>query len=221
MRRSLLFIALCIVFSASGQIKNSRYFFSVGINYRDYPVDIEDAPRGALPRDEGGFYGSQFWQTASLQAGAGKNFKKNWQLSITLHGRYNHFHWLELPREGLVNAQSLKEKKNFKYDLFLEMEKGFRLKKKKERFFIVSAGIGPVNMNTRYNLTLKGVTPSGTMYEQDFKGTLFRIAPRISLGYQFKKIKMTLDAIVVEGAQLANYTALWWGATLRYEFCPR
>jgi hypothetical protein len=218
MRRWLLFMTLGMVVAAQAQIKTSRYFISAGINYRDYPVDIENAPRGPLPRSEDGFYGSAFWQTASLQAGAGKNLGKNWQVSLTGHIRYNHFHWLELPWEGLVSSQDLKEKKSFKYDLLLECEKGFLLKQKKGKYIIASFGLGAVNMNTRYDITLRGVTPSGAMYEQDFNGTFLRLSPKISVGYQYKKVKVTIDAMVVEGAQLANYTALWPGITLRYEF---
>jgi hypothetical protein len=220
MKGAFLLLALLAAHFSSGQVKSSRFFISAGINYRQYPIDIEDVPLGGY-HSNGEFYSSKFWKTASLQAGVGKEFKKNWQLSLTLHGRYNHFYLLELPREGLMDTQHLKQRKNFKYDLFLEAEKGFHLKKKKQRYFLVSAGLGLINMNTRYNMTIPGIHPSGTPYELHFEGTLFRVSPKISLGYQYKRIKAELDVIVIEGPDLTGLVSLWFGATARYEFPVR
>jgi hypothetical protein len=208
---------LCFILTASGQVKIHNYFFSCGLDYRQYPIDIEDVPRGGYSSN-GYFYGEKFWQTASLHSGFGIVMKKNWQLSITPYFRYNHLHWLKGKNYSIPESGKRMDKKNVKFDLFLDVEKKFQIKKDKPRFITVCAGIGYVNMNTRYNLTLRDTLPSGGLADiKHYEGTLLHFGPRLSLGYQYEKIKAFLDAYMIEGPDLTNLTSLWIGGTISYE----
>jgi hypothetical protein len=215
---SLFVFALFIASNTIAQTKKSVWLFSAGINYRDAPIDVENIPMGPIPHGNSGFFGRHFFKTASIQTGINRQLKKNWLIALTLHGRYNHSQFLRLPGEGDADTQHLGQKKSFKFDFFLEVEKGLPVKKNKRRYLIASAGGGLVNLNTGYNMTLQGTTPSGTNYEKHFQGTFLRLAPKIGIGYQYESFKLTFDAIVIEGEQLIELTALWLGATLHYEF---
>jgi hypothetical protein len=46
---------------------------------------------------------------------------------------------------------------------------------------------------------------------------MFHFGPRLSLGYEYKKIKASLNAFIIEDPELTNLTSLWIGATIGYE----
>jgi hypothetical protein len=224
MRLFFLQTALLAALTVNCQLQNKSYSFSTGLDYRQLPIDIEDVPRGPGNNSDGDFYDLDFWCTFSVHARLGINLKKNWQLSAASYARYNHFHWSERSTD-VPSAEEIQysgERKNFKYDIFLDAEKKIRLKKTKERYLFFLAGIGLTNLNTRYDVLFEKVTlPNGTIPEKRFEGTLLRFSPRVSLGYQYEKIKFSLDAYIVEGPDLNNLTSLWTGATISYEMLLR
>jgi hypothetical protein len=202
---------------AAAQSKKSNYVLSLGLEYRQLPVDIEDLPGGGNSSGNDVFYGLDFWRSLSIQSRAGINLRNNWQASIISYIRYNHLHWLELPEDGIAELQDLKEKRNLKYDLFFAFEKRKLLKKNKEKYLFVSTGIGLSNLNTRYNVYFKDTLASGAIYEEWFKGTFLRFTPRVGLGFQFQNLIVSINGIVIEGPDLMNLTSLWLGINIAYE----
>ena len=202
---------------ANGQINKSKYIFSLGLEYRQLPIDIENSPRNGSISGNDVFYGLDFWRALNLQVSLGMDLKKNWNVSLVNYTRYNHLHWLELPEDGVAEFQDLDEKKNFKYDLFINLEKKKRLSIRKDHFLIILGGVGLANLNTRYNVYFKDTLPSGAVYEERFKGTFLRFTPRLGLGFKFHNITTSLNTIVIEGPDLTNLASLWIGLNVRYE----
>jgi hypothetical protein len=223
MRGFFLYITIFISFYASSQ--KTTPFFSFGLDYRQYPIDIEDVPRGPLP----GYNGLpsddyRFWKVISIHSRYGLRLEKNWLLSASFYGRYNLLHRLEgvnyfSPDPTVLepSPKKVKERKNLKFDFFIDVEKKIKLKKNKEIYLFALAGIGFTNINSRFDIILTDSVESIPFESHHYKGTLLHFGPRISLGYQYKKIKASLDAYMIEGADLANLTALWTGATISYE----
>jgi hypothetical protein len=229
MRAFATIVFLFVAVISSGQKKNSARLFSVGLDYRQYPVDIEDVPRGPLPRNKGlPSDDSKFWRPVSIHGRYGIILKRNWILSASLYSRCNLLHRLQginyfSPYPTVLEApsQKLKEKKNLKFDSFIDIEKKIRLKKNKERYLFALAGIGLTNINSKFDITLTDSVNSVPFSSHHYYGTLLHFGPRISLGYQYNKIKASLDAYVIEGPDLNNLTSLWLGTTISYEMSLR
>ena len=205
------FVTTSIVY---GQKKS--HFLSFGLDYRGYPIDIEDVPRGGyssngLPDD------SKFWQVTNLYGRVGIKLEKNFYLSLASYTRYNHLTWLQGDNLASPVTYKRKEKKNFKFDAFLDIEKKMPLKKNKERYFVALAGIGFTNINTRFDVFLQDTLPSGPTQGRRYQGNFLHFTPRVSLGYQYEKIKLTIDTYFIEGPDLTNLTSLWIGGTVSYE----
>ena len=81
-------------------------------------------------------------------------------------------------------------------------------------------GMGFTNINSRWDVVLVD-TVYGNPFSYHYKGTHFHFGPRLSLGYQYKMIRLSLDAYVIEDPIRANLTSLWTGATLSYEMIWR
>lgn len=207
-----------MIFSANAQVNKSKYLLSLGIEYRQLPIDIENSTINGSNSGKGVFYGLDFWRNLNFQSSIGINLRNDWQASIVSYIRYNHLHWLELPEDGVAEFQNLSEKKNFKYDIFLIIEKRKQIKRNKENFFLFSGGVGLSNLNTKYNVHFKDTLPSGQIYEETFDGTFLRFTPRIGLGFQFQHLKISINSIIIEGPDLADLTSLWLGLSLSYEF---
>jgi hypothetical protein len=208
MRSVFFFICLLVSLATTAQGKN--IFLAFGIDYRDYPIDIEDAPRGAYTSN-GRFYDNTFWQTASIHGRAGIAFNSRWKSSIAFYTRYNHFHWQDIVGQNPKNC--------FKYDVFADVERLFAISKNKKNWLSVLAGLGVTNLNTGYDIFLREILPSGdTTAGRRYSGTFTHFTPRFSVGYQLGKIKMSLDTYFVEGADRTNLLALWIGGTISYEF---
>lgn len=196
-------------------VAQKDHLIEFGLDYRQYPVDIEDVPRGPYHSD-GSLSDAELWQVYSIHGAYGVTLKKNWSVSLCIYARYNHLHWLQ--GYNYVNPpHDRKEKKNFKYDVFIDLEKKLQLRKNKEQSIFGIAGIGVTNMNTRFDIFLQDTLTTGPAAGTHYKGTYVHFSPRVSLGYQFKKIKGSLDAYMIEGPDLNNLTSLWLGVTLSYE----
>lgn len=201
-----------------GQAKRSNMFFGAGIDYRQYPIDIEDAPPGPLPHDEGPPLDDlKIWQVFSIHGRSGLQLKKNWFVSISLYTRYNLLHRIQAINIANPYPENVKVKKNFKYDLFLDVEKKFLLKRNEERYFFVMAGLGITNLNSRFDITLTDSTEYGPFPPHHYSGTLLHFSPRLSIGYQYGKMKISLDSYIIEDPALTNLTSLWLGTTISYE----
>lgn len=192
---------------------------AVGLNYRFYPLDIEDAGYNnvtskGLPPDD-----LFFWKSLNLFGEAGLPLKKNWQISFSSYFRYNHMNWEE--GENLQNLSSgkRKEKKNFKCDLFLNGEKLFQVSKKKKHFITTGIGLGITNINSRFDITLQDTLENGsTTSPKRYKGNITHFGPKVDIGYLANKLKFTLTIFVVEGPDLNNLTSLWPGLSVSYLF---
>jgi hypothetical protein len=216
MRMKYLLFLIALICSLAANSQKPVSFFSFGLDYRQYPIDIENVPRGQLPRPKGlPSYNLQFWKIPSVHSQFGALLKKNWVLTGTLYSRYN-----LLNRTQNVNysrpPEKVKRRNNFKYDFFLDIEKKLRIKKDKEKYFLASAGIGFTNINSKFDVTLIDTTAYGNYGSIRYHGTMFHFGPRISLGYQYKKLKITLNAYIIEDPELTNLNSLWTGATISY-----
>ncbi len=201
------------------QLSKKELIFSFGLGYRQYPIDIEDVSRGPLPKDGGlPSNDNKFWQSWSIHGSAGRAMKKNWIVSASIYSRYNLLH-----RTKGINinttpfTQNVSVKKNFKYDFFLDIEKKFSIKKNKERYLFTIIGLGFTNINSKFDITLTDTTDTGPFPSRHYQGTLLHFGPRINLGYQYNKIKFSIDAYIIENPTLTNLTSLWIGGSLGYE----
>jgi hypothetical protein len=200
-------------------------FLSFGLDSRIYPIDIEDVPRGPLPPDKGLPHDdSKFWKASSIYSRYGYILEKNWLLAVSLYSRFNLHHRVEginyfspYPTVLEPSSKKVKERKNLKFDLFIDLEKKIKLKKSKERYLFALAGIGFTNINSGFDIILTDSIESIPFDSHHYQGTLLHFSPRISLGYQYNKLKASLDAYIIEDPTLANLTSLWIGATISYE----
>jgi len=212
MRLFFTIFVVMVCLAGKGQ-KNG--FINFGLDYRQYPIDIEDVSEGPY-HSNGAPSDSRLWQVLSIHGAYGFRLEKKWSLSICLYARYNHMHWLQ--GYNYINpSNERKEKKNFKYDVFFDLEKKLQLRKNKEQFLFGKMGIGITNINTRFDISLQDTLLSGPTALKRYKGTYSHLTPRVSLGYQYKRIKASLDSYIIEGPDLTNLTSLWLGATLSYE----
>ncbi|GEM_PF-3251997 len=220
----LMRILLLISFFVSKICFCQNTFIEAGLDYRTYPIDVEDAPRGPLPTSTyGSLTGDGFWKTLSIHGRFGIKTKKNWLFSVALHSRYNHNHFIEDPH--IPNSQisyyyneNAKDKKKIKFDVFAEVEKKIKIKRNQEKYLTILGGLGFVNINSQTDITylknnISGNPPQLTRYKGSFK----HFGPKFSLGYQYKRIKSSIDTYVIEDPGLTNYTSLWFGASLSYE----
>jgi hypothetical protein len=217
MRITSFLILLFFTLSSSAQKRKPGWFVGAGIDFRSESIDIEDSPNPSPPQ-YGPPYENNFWKTLSLHGRFGYTPGSNWFFSTSFYTRYNAFHRIEGVNFSSTLPKEPRKKKNFKYDIFLDVEKKFRIKKNKERFLLVQGGVGFVNINTRFDVSLTDTSHWGTTYTNHYKGTLLHLGPRMSIGYQYERMKLSLDGYITEDAALSNLTAVWIGATLSYEF---
>lgn len=216
-----LFSTLMLLAFLQTEAQNKQGFISFGLDYRIFPIDIEDVPNGPLPADMGlPEDDSKFWQATSVHTRYGIHLKRNWSLSMSFYTRYNLLHRLEGINVDKPYPENIRKKKTFKYDVFIDLEKKIRLRKFDQSFFIL-AGAGFTNMNSRYDITLTDYRDSGPFLPRRYKGTFLRFTPRLSLGYQYQKMRGSLDTYFIEGSTRNNLTALWFGGTISYELQRR
>ena len=79
------------------------------------------------------------------------------------------------------------------------------------------AGVGFTNINSQFDITLTDSLASIPYPSHHYHGTLFHFGPRVSLGYQYNKLKASLDAYVIEDPLKTDLTSLWIGVTINYE----
>jgi hypothetical protein len=201
--------------------QQGKVVVAAGINYRTYPIDVEDIPPGpqgttnGLPdADDDG----KFWKTFSLYGSIGFKTTDNWLFSFSGYARHNLFHRLEGINVLEPIPKNIKKKKNFKYDFFIDIEKKIRLKKNQEKYLIGVVGAGISNINTRFDISIVDRYDTIFFAPKRYNGTYTKFTPRVSLGYQHKKIKYLINAYVIEDPGLIDLTSLWLGATLAYEF---
>lgn len=207
--------------SASAQDKN--ILLTAGIVYKGHPFDIEDVPRGGNYSGGGDFFGWEFWDVWGLHAQVALPLNNNWILSTEGNIRYNHFHWTEgynSYTSGTVAYYNADRsfKRNFKYDAFILAERIVDLNKKRNGHYFVNAGVGLINMNTRYNVTLQDTVNGTPLGVEHYNGTLMRLSPKMSLGYQYKFLRFSVDGCITEDPSLMNLTSLWLGVTFGYQF---
>jgi hypothetical protein len=149
--------------------------------------------------------------------------KKNWLLSIVGNTRYNHNHYSEdplIPSGPTVYYynENTKEKEKIKLDVFFDVEKKIRIRRNKERFLTILTGLGLTNINSQVDITYRRNNyTGGTNDPIRYKGSYLHFGPKFSLGYQYKKIKSSLDAYFIEDPLKTNLTSLWIGAAISYE----
>lgn len=221
MRLIFFSLFLTISFFSTAQLKGS--FLCFGIDYRWYPTDIEDASSGPLTPINGSTFGeltdSRFWQVLSIHGRLGIEAKKKWLFSIVCNARYNHNNYIEDPyiQTGPTSGSFIKntrEKKKIKLDVFFDIEKKIRLVKKQEKYLTLLAGLGFTNINSHTSVTYKSNISSEI---KTYTGSYLNFGPKFSIGYQYKKIKGSLDTYMIEDPLKSNLTSLWLGATVSYE----
>lgn len=217
-----IFVAVVFLSSSMLQAQPTVTTISAGIDYRIDPFDIEDIPRGALPTPKGfPDYNLKFWQTFSIHGQYGLLFKKNWFASLTLSTRYNTLHRTQSLNYSRPLPENPRRKKNFKYDLFADIEKKIPLKQKRDNYFLVSLGLGLTNINSKFDITLTDTSETGITSSKQYQGTMLHFGPRINLGYQHRSIKAYLNTYIIEGRDRINLIALWIGCSVNYEIIPR
>ena len=148
MKSFAILTSLLVTTFSWGQVKKSGRLLSFGIDYRMYPIDIEDVPRGPLPPDNGlPSDDSKFWQPLSIHGRYGLMFEKNLVVAASFYGRYNLLHRVEArnnffsPFSTVINRppEKVKEKKNLKFDFFI-VRKENKNKKSQGKIFIRCGG---------------------------------------------------------------------------------
>ncbi len=225
--KGIVFQICCLfIFSTSISGQNSTHIINIGIDYRTYPIDIEDTPVDANGGLQGSTYGDLtgdgFWKTISIHGKYGVNTKKNFCFSVAVHARYNHNHYTKEPYYVIAPTvlgtdPKTPAKFKLKFDLFLDIEKKIRVKKNRESFLFVIGGIGFTNINSGTDIYYVKNTFTGSPQPARYKGDFLHFGPRFSLGYQHKKIKGSLDAYFIEDPGLTDLLSLWLGATISYE----
>lgn len=216
-------ILLLISFFVSKICFCQNTFIEAGLDYRIYPIDVEDAPNGPLPSSTyGSLTGDGFWKTISIHGRWGILTKNYWAFSFSTYIRYNHNHYKEEPYyivapTVLGTDQNTPDKSKLKFDFFFDIEKKVRTRKTSKNYLFLLGGIGFTNVNSGTNFPyLRGVF-TGSPQPARYKGSFLHIGPRFSLGYQYKRIKSSIDIYIIEDPGLTNYTSLWFGASLSYE----
>ena len=218
MNLTCLFFFLLLACTARCQKHSPAFFAVAGAEYRQYQIDVEDVPRGPLPGNNGlPSDDSRFWKAISLDAQFGVRVREKWSVSLSTCVRYNLLHRLEGINIDKPYPKSIKEKKNFKYDLFFDIEKNIRLKKNKERYLFAIAGIGFTNINSAFDIILTDSYESGIFPSHHYQGTFLHFTPHINIGYRYKKIRVSVNTYFVEDPLLANLTSLWIGSSVNYE----
>lgn len=200
--------------------QNSRFIFRGGVNYRFFPIDIENVPRGGyssngLPKNE------KFWKTLSVQGEVGTGISTHWNLNLQVVARYNHLHWLQGENLTTQSPDKRPEKKNLKMDLVLLIERQFPLKKNTEHALFTAFGLGLTNINTRYSVFLQDTIASGPTQGNLYEGEFTHFGPFFRVGYQYKSIRISFDTNFIEGPDRTNLTAIWMGVGIVKEIRSR
>jgi hypothetical protein len=225
MKEFTTIIFLLVTTLSYGQNKKPDWLLSFGIDYRQSPIDIEDASSGPLMPIARSTFGEltdySFWKVLSIHGRLGIKTKDNWLIYIVGNTRYNHNYYLEDPCRPTGPTTTIaycnentKDKEKIKFDLFFDIEKKLRLKKRQEKYLTVLAGLGFTNINSHTDVTYQSNFNSDTIR---YFGSYLHFGPKFSLGYQYKRVKGSLDAYLVEDHIQSNLTALWIGATISYE----
>jgi hypothetical protein len=219
-----IFFFIGFIVSVSVKSQKTEILTSFGIDYRTYPIDIEDAQQGPLPTSTyGELTGSAFWKVLSVHGKLGVKTKDNWLFSLSLYSRYNHNHFLDDPYipnspNSYYYNEDTRAKNKIKFDVFVETEKKIRIKRNHEQYFTMLLGVGYTNLNSNTDITyLKNNVSGGTAQPTIYKGSFQQFCPKLSIGYQYKKIKGSIDSYFIEDPLLTNYTSIWLGATISYE----
>lgn len=197
------------------QAQKSRFIFRAGVEYRFFPIDIEDVPSGgyssnSLPDDE------KFWKTPSIQLEAGTAITRNSTISFQLTGRYNHLHWLQ--GMNYVNPPYERAaRKNLKLDLYAIIEQKFPLDKKGNQSLFSSLGFGFTNLNTKYSVFLQDTLPSGPTQGKLYEGDFTHFGLQLRVGYQYKTLRFSYFAHLIEGPDRTGLASLWMGIGLAHE----
>lgn len=214
-----LFLLLAV--PVYGITQQKQLFTGVGIDYRQDPIDIEDVPRGpSLQSTYGYLTHNDFWKVLSIHGRAGIKIKQTWIFSLVSYVRYGRSHYLEDPYTPSgptitsFNPHTTSRSKA-RFDVFIDAEKKLRIRKRREKYLTIMVGLGFTNINSGVSLSYRS-NISGNIIS--YKGSYLHFGPRFSLGYQYKKIKGSLDAYVIEDPLKTNLTSVWTGATISYEF---
>lgn len=205
----------------SGNAQQKQFFIGAGIDYRQDPIDIENVPRGpSLTENYGYLTHINFWKVLSIHARTGFQAKHNWAFSLALYARYNGNHYTEDPyvqSGGSVAAfnEHAPSVSKARFDIFIDTEKKFRVRRGQEKFVFVMTGLGLTNINSGVNLSYRS-NFSGALIR--YKGSYLHFGPRICMGYQYKAIKVSLEAYLTEDALKTNISSLWTGASISYMF---
>lgn len=101
MRNSLLLLLIFIATQSTAQNKKPVPVLTFGVDYRQNPIDIEDASSGPLTPIARSTFGEltdyNFWRVFSINAGLGIETKKKWCFSLESYTRYNHNNYLKDP----------------------------------------------------------------------------------------------------------------------------
>ncbi|MEZ5034670.1 MAG: hypothetical protein R2796_06750 [Chitinophagaceae bacterium] len=221
----IFFLIYFITISVYSSAQKRNTFFSFGVDYRIYPIEIENIPRGPQPEDNGlPSDDRKFWQAISIFGSYGIGIKQNWCISASIYGRYNLLHRTEninyispSPTVLKPSKQNFKTRKNIKFDFFIDVEKKIKKKKNIEKNFFIIVGLGFTNINSKYDIVLTDSVESVAFDSRHYKGSMLHFGPRINIGYQFKKIKASLVGYLIEDPKHKHLTTLWPGISLCYE----
>jgi hypothetical protein len=223
----ILQICCLSIFSTTIIGQKNKHIINIGIDYRTYPIDIEDTPvdasGGLQSSTYGDLTGDGFWKTISIHGRYGVLTKKKWCFSIAAYARYNHNHYTKEPYYVIAPTvlgtdPNTPDKSKLKIDLFLDIEKKITLKKNRENYLFFIGGVGLTNINSGTDIDyIKNNYPGGSQQPARYKGNFLNFGPRFSVGYQHNKIKGSLDAYFIEDPGLTDLLSLWFGVTISYE----
>ncbi len=195
---------------------------SAGIDYRQFPIDIENTGRGPLPASSyGEMTGDGFWKTLSVSGSIGLRKADGWEFSLVSYFRYNHNHYTEDPYKpdgasAFIFNKNAAGKSKLKLDLFLCAGKRFSLGHKGHSFLVTQAGAGFTNINSGTDIVYQRNLVAGTETAV-YKGSYFHFGPSVSIGYQYKRFRFLVEAFMIEDPSKSGLTSVWSGAGLYYD----
>ena len=206
-------IGMLLIFNLSSFAQTNS--LSLGLDYRTYPLDIEDAPMGPSHGDAS-FYSESFWKPLSFRLSFKKTILKNWSAMLSGVVRYNHTNWKYGINSTQNNNEERPENKSVKYDFVIDLEKEVPCSESLQRGFIIQFGIGAYNLNSEFNVYHRDTLPSGLSDIRHYKGSFSKVGPHLGVGYRVKKLKFVFDCYFVEGPTFQNLTSLWFGTHVVY-----
>lgn len=217
MAKKIIILLFLISFSVItyAQLKNAPKI-NVGIARRPELFELEND--FFRPRYTKGyqFYGLSYMKPTALALELSQRLNhERWLVQFSNYFSYN---YLVTPVDSFNRPK--KDLKSFKYDCFIDVNYEIRFRKFKHSFIYVGVGIGRMNISKKfdYNYPTGELDNNGNIVFTPRSTSLSFWAPRISVGFEFRKINAFVTAHYTPDEDLDSNPSLWVEYKLLYSF---